>query len=459
MNKKNVLLIIADQWRAQSCGYAGNSEVLTPHLDAFAAESCNLSQAISGCPVCTPARASLLTGLYPDKHGLFLNDVPLNPDLPSFGKQFKSLGYATAWFGKWHVDGNMRYGYIPAERRHGFDEWKTLECTHDYWHSRYYDNNDPKIKIWEGYDARAQTDAMKIWLGQQSADAPFCGVLSWGPPHSPYQTAPEEFKLLYNKDTLTLAPNVPAKEAEQARECLAGYYAHCTALDSYFGEIIAQLEEMGLSEDTVVMFTSDHGDFIGAHGMYDKQGPWDEAIRIPCLIKAPGIVPAGENKCLFNLTDFWPSMAGLLGQEIDRVVKGTIQGCDWSSYLKSQTVPDVNDGLFACYHVFGNWPNFADKCDPLYAARESRGIREQRYTYVEDLNGPWLLYDNQVDPFQEHNLISDQSALETQQRLHERLHQRLGELQDAFKPGMDYVADWSYTVNERGTVDNPAWAG
>ena len=452
MNQPNVLIVIADQWRAQSCGYADNPEVKTPHLDAFAAQSCNLSQAISSCPVCTPTRASLLTGLYPDKHGLFLNDAPLNPELPSFGKQFKSLGYDTAWVGKWHVDGHHRYGHIPPERRHGFDYWKTLECTHAYWNSRYYDNDDEEISIWDGYDAESQTDDIIAWLKNRNQGKPFCAALSWGPPHSPYQTAPENYKAMYDKDALTLPPNVPKETEERARECLAGYYAHCTALDDYFARLMQCIDELNIRDNTIVIFTSDHGDFVGAHGLFDKQGPWDESIRIPFIVRGPGI-PAGENRSVVTITDIWPTLCGLIG--IDPSAE--VQGRDWSASIRSGTVPENNYCLWACYHNFGNWQRFDDQVEELYRSRNGRGLRDDRYLYVEDPNGPWLFYDMQEDPHQLHNLVGQNHPEE--QRMAKNLKAELERLNDEFKPGKEYVKEWGYEVDERGTIGCPGWDG
>ena len=129
----NIVYVFADQWRAQATGYAGdpNLKGLTPNLDRLAAEGVNFTHAVSTCPVCTPYRASMLTGQYPLTNGLFLNDLSLNPDAVSIGKVLKGVGYNTAYVGKWHVDGKGRGSYIPKERRQGFDYWKVLECTHN----------------------------------------------------------------------------------------------------------------------------------------------------------------------------------------------------------------------------------------------------------------------------------------------------------------------------------------
>ncbi|MCK4999098.1 MAG: sulfatase-like hydrolase/transferase, partial [Anaerohalosphaera sp.] len=157
--KPNIVFVFADQWRAQATGYSGdpNLQGKTPNLDKLAGESVNLSNAVSTCPVCTPYRASMLTGQYPLTHGLFLNDAPLRSEAVTIAEVCKEAGYDTGYVGKWHIDGHGRGRYIPKERRQGFDYWKVLECTHNYNNSAYYDADDTTICRWQGYDAIAQT--------------------------------------------------------------------------------------------------------------------------------------------------------------------------------------------------------------------------------------------------------------------------------------------------------------
>ena len=138
--RPNVIFVFADQWRAQDTGFGGNKDVYTPNLDLLAKESLTFNNAVSCMPVSTPYRASLLTGQYAQTHGLFVNDVQLNPEAKSIGKEYKAAGYNTAYIGKWHINGNGRSNYIAPEYRQGFDYFKVLECTHDYNNSPYYDN-------------------------------------------------------------------------------------------------------------------------------------------------------------------------------------------------------------------------------------------------------------------------------------------------------------------------------
>ena len=284
MSKPNVVFLLTDQWRLQALGYAGNAQVQTPNIDRLAGESVNFKHAISGYSVCCPWRASFLTGQYPLTHGVIVNDVPISSDPVGLGDAFKSAGYNTAFIGKWHVDGHGRSNYIPQERRLGFDYFKALECSHDYNQSAYYDNDDPTMRIWDGYDVFAQTADAQRYIESQSADQPFLLVLSWGPPHNPYQTAPQEYRDMYDPNDIQLRPNVPALMAEEAREWLAGYYAHCTAIDKSVGDIMRTLGECNLAENTVLVFASDHGDMLGSQGTVRKQKPWDESIRVPFLL-------------------------------------------------------------------------------------------------------------------------------------------------------------------------------
>src|SRR6185436_15367106 len=154
--KPNVIVLLADQWRADAFGFAGDPNVKTPNFDRLANESVRFVNAVSGLPVCSPMRASFLTGQRPLTHGVFLNDVQLNTNAVTIAKVLGKAGYDTGAIGKWHVDGRGRSNFIPRERRQGFEYWKVLECTHSYNNSPYFANGADKLK-WDGYDAIAQT--------------------------------------------------------------------------------------------------------------------------------------------------------------------------------------------------------------------------------------------------------------------------------------------------------------
>jgi arylsulfatase A-like enzyme len=470
IKQPNVIFVFGDQWRAQATGYAGNPTVRTPNLDRLAGESVNFTHAIAGCPVCSPYRASLLTGQYPLTHGVFVNDVYLQPNRHSLADAFAENGYATAYIGKWHVDGHGRSNYIPPERRQGFDYWKVLECTHSYNESAYYAGDSDEKRYWEGYDAIAQTRDAQRYIRDhvdRGPEEPFLLVLSWGPPHAPYGTAPEAYRALYEAEDIVLRPNVPEAEVARAmeeraqrlarrigkdvpasrfqstlREDLAGYYAHCTALDDCVGSLLETVRACGIEEETILVFTSDHGDMLGSHGQFKKQQPWEESIRVPFLLRYPALLghEGREVEALIDAPDIMPTLLGLSGLAIP----DTVEGLDYSAYLQGGDNPSDGATLLMCPQPFGQWSK------PQHGGREYRGLRTQRYTYARTLEGPWLLFDDEQDPYQMENLVAAHAALVRE--LDERLQQRLDAMGDEFLPGLDYIRRWGYPVDETGTV-------
>ena len=440
----NIVFVFADQLRYQALGYAGDPNVHTPHLDRLADHSLNFSLAISGCPVCCPARASLLTGQYPHQHGVFANDVYLGNGAISLAEACQASGYDTAYIGKWHVDGHGRSSYIPPERRHGFDFWQALECTHDYNHSVYYAGNDPTRRVWDGYDAIAQTGEARRYLRERDASRPFLLMLSWGPPHNPYETAPERYRRQYDPDRLALRPNVPPELQARARQDLAGYYAHVSALDDQVGTLWDTLHDSGIEDNTIFVFWSDHGDMLGSQGEQRKQRPWDESIRVPLLIHYPAQFGASGRDvgALINTPDLMPTLLGLAGVAIP----ATVAGNDYAPFLRGETQPPAEAVHLACYQPFGEWTRLD------HSGREYRGVRTARYTYARDLNGPWLLYDNESDPYQLHNLAGAPAVAQTQAELDGVLNGLLARYGDDFAPGSAYLEHWGYTVDETGTV-------
>jgi arylsulfatase A-like enzyme len=441
--RPNILLVFADQWRFEAFGYAGNPDVKTPNIDRLQREGISFVNAVASTPVCSPYRASLLTGQHPLTHGVFLNDVPLRPEAVSFGDVLSKAGYATGWIGKWHVDGHGRSEFIPRERRQGFDYWKVLECTHNYNDSAYFADEPVKLK-WRGYDAIAQTrDAQQYIRDKANTGQPFALVLSWGPPHDPYFTAPESYRALYNPERLTLRPNVPPEERAKAARILAGYYAHCTALDDSFGDLRRTLAEEGIEDNTILIFTSDHGDMLGSHGLLKKQKPFDESIRVPFLIRWPAGLGTKPRKleCPLTPEDIMPTMLDLAGIAIP----GTCEGINHAGYLRGRRDPCGGAAVIQSITPFGEW-------ERAQGGREYRGLRTSRYTYVRDLKGPWLLFDNKTDPYQTNNLMGAPSIAKLQASLEKQLGLKLKERGDEFLAGEHYIARWGYTVNERGTV-------
>ena len=442
--KPNIIYIMVDQWRAQATGYSGDKNAITPNLDRLAAQSVNVKNAVSGMPVCTPYRASLLTGQYPLTTGVFMNDVMLDTSKRTIAKVFKENGYNTGFIGKWHIDGHGRESYIPEERHQGFEYWKVLECTHNYNNSFYYEGNSNKKLLWEGYDAIAQSkDASQYIKKQAQLKMPFMLFVSLGPPHDPYQSAPKKFRDLYENKNIVLNPNVPTEFRDRVQKNLKGYYSHISALDECVGMIWQAVKDAGIENNSILVFTADHGDLMGAHGLWNKQQPYEESIRIPFLIHYPSAfgTKGKISSVLLNTPDIMPTLLSMAHIS----VPPSVEGKDLSKIISGIKKDNVVGTLISCVQPFGQWGRKS-------GGKEYRGIVTKQYTYVRNLNGPWLLFDNTADPYQLNNLINQTPVKQVQASLHKKLDKLLAERNDAFKPGMEYVKKWNYVVDETETV-------
>ncbi len=433
----NIVYLLTDEWRAQATGYNGDPNCETPVLDELASESLSMSTAVAGCPVCCPARASILTGLYPLSHGVFINDVELDPRTPSIAEHFSAAGYQTGYIGKWHVYGSPdgRYGrrkaYVPREYQLGFDYWKGFECNHDYNASYYYFNDDPAPRKWDGYDAFAQADDAAAYIRDHSGDeAPFLLMLSWGPPHFPLHTAPEKYRARYRDRPIDLRPNVPEAHRELAQEELRGYYAHIAALDDALRTVLDAIAAADIADETIVVFTSDHGDMRQSQGLDTKLFPWDESIRVPFLLRWPARFgrEARSIPVPIDTPDHLPTLLGLARIE----VPSHIEGRDWSAIMRGDEEPSGSEAALLTMAA-----EFTELC--RNGMNAYRGLRTVRYTYVRTRSGPWLLYDNEADPYQKSNLIGRPDHAELQSRLDVQLTERLAAMNDPFEDGRTLI--------------------
>ena len=423
--------------RLQDTGYSGNSDCHTPVLDSLAEQSINVTHAVSGCPVCCPYRASLMTGQYPITHGVYINDVELDPRCNSIARVMGREGYQTAYIGKWHLYGSpdghygRRRSYVPRDYQLGFDYWKGYECTHDYNDSYYFFNDGETQQKWQGYDAFAQSrDAADYINAQAGGSTPYLLMLSWGPPHFPLHTAPQEYRRRYAGVDISLRPNVPEPLKDLAREELRGNYAHISALDDCLTVVLQAIETSGQADNTIVVFTSDHGDMFGSHGMNRKCVPWDESIRVPFLIRWPDrLGSAGSTLAVpIDAPDIMPTLLGFC----DLPVPDTVDGKDFSKILQGrERLAGDEAALLSMPAPFTNLLN--------YGFTAYRGLRTPRHTYVRNSKGPWLLFDNETDPYQKRNLISSSEYSAPQLELETQLQRRLSILGDDFRDGGHYL--------------------
>ncbi|MBW7939045.1 MAG: sulfatase-like hydrolase/transferase, partial [Candidatus Omnitrophica bacterium] len=207
--------------------------------------------------------------------------------------------------------------------------------------------------------------------------------------------------------------------------------------------ILTAVKDLGLEDNTLLVFTSDHGDLLGSHGQKNKQQPYEESILVPMVLRFPALFgrQKREVKTLINTPDLMPTLLGLCGIASPEGVEGT----DFSEDLKSGKDRLIDGALIMCAAPFGQWQR-------SMGGREYRGIRTERYTYVRDLKGPWLLFDNQADPFQKKNLAGMAEYRSLRDQLEEKLRGLLEQTRDSFEPADQLLARWGYQVDETGTI-------
>jgi arylsulfatase A-like enzyme len=446
--RPNILIVLADQLRACSVGYAGEEPVITPHLDRLARESAMFRTGVSPMPVCTPYRGALLTGRTPLSLGLVLNDIPLATTETSLGHATARAGYDTAYIGKWHLNGGNRPAWVPpGPARQGFDFWAAANFDHNYDRSIYFAGDSPEPRQWEGYDAESQTTMAIDYMKGHSREKPFCMVLSWGPPHHPYRTVARNYLDLYDAQSIPARANCP----EPPRDDLWGYYAQTTFLDDQLARLVAAIDEIGIADDTILVFTSDHGDMHGSHGVYKKQWPWDESIKVPFVLRYPRRVKAGS---VFDFPvsaiDVMPTLLGLAGLP----VPGSCEGVDLSPFVTGKR-SDAPEGVLLmnpCPFSIGD-PRGADQVPSYQGMRmEYRGVRTSRCTYARTIDRPWLLYDNAQDPFQLRNLVDDPAHRVLAQEMEERMQALMAHIGDEFLPKESYYERFGIELDHRGKV-------
>lgn len=417
--RKNVIFVMTDQWRYHAQGFAKQDPVQTPFLDQFAAGSFTFHNAIASSPVCCPNRACWMTGRFHQGHGVEKNEhTAIRPEQILVGN-FKREGYSTAYIGKWHLSGkHPRAQPVPEAERKDFDYWYRVNN-----HTHFlleYEENGTMVSRGKGWQPAHEVDKA-IEFMKQPRENPFFLVLSFGPPHNGVYPgsgekrhtpgdfshrkggygyyAPPEFETPYAKLTeQDIRKNIrPIRvnggpvpdETESCLGAVPGYFGACSALDADFGRLLAHLKSSGLEDDTIVVFTSDHGEMLGSQGLMTKGVCFEESIRVPLSIRVPGLT-GGDERRLFNSPDVLPTLMGLTGVECRHA---GLDGVDHSAHMlgdRSAKEPEL---------AYIGYANF-------------RGFRSKRHTYVAALAGGHLggreaLYARQTLQKQTDHLLFD----------------------------------------------------
>jgi len=394
----NLLFVFADQWRAHALGCTGDTQVKTPNLDGLAEEGVLFTKAYSSNPVCSPCRSSIITGRFPHQTGVITNKIQLRDGEVSIAEVLRDMGYETGYIGKWHLDGTGRgvpgqgdytppSGYVPPGwRRQGFEFWAGFNRGHFYWDSHYWRDSPEAVDMTGTYEPDYQTDIAVEFI-QQNRQGPFYLFVSWGPPHTPL-TPPKEYAALYDAEEIELRPNVPPEEYERARAQTAAYYAMITSLDHNLGRMLETLKDLGIKDNTIVAFTTDHGDLLGSHGHYRKGRPLDESSHVPFIVRYPEAVQAGQRvDSPVSSVDIMPTLLSLCGAPIPEPV----QGVDLSGLVTSKRGPEPES-----IYMEGR----------MGRPEEWRAVRKDSYmlSINASIRETEYLFDMKGDPYQMENL-------------------------------------------------------
>lgn len=448
----NVIYVFPDQFRNHAMGFwreEGFKEqvcfqgdpVHTPHLNAFARESMVLTSAMSNCPLSSPHRGILFTGMYPHRSGVPLNCNSTRPisslreDVECMSDVFSKVGYDCSYFGKLHLDyptpndpeNPGKYvearrpawdAYTPPARRHGFNYWYSYGTFDEHKIPHYWDNDGHKHEIQEWsplHEAQEVISYLKNERNQRNSDKPFFMMVSMNPPHSPYQSLDDCMEEDYNlyKDT-PLNQLLVRSNADVTMDKAAStpyYFASVTGVDRAFGMILATLKELGLDKNTIVVFTSDHGETMCSQSIADaKNSPYVEAVNVPFVIRYPERISPRVDDLLLSTPDIMPTMLGLAG--LTEHIPVEVQGINFAPlFLKEEALVERPTGVLYFQNLDGD--KDADGLVLNYFP-SARGIKTARYTlalYIDRKNKrpeKILMFDDRNDPYQLNNLLPEE---------------------------------------------------
>lgn len=457
MKKPNLVYVFADQLRYFSCGYAGDKNAITPNIDRLAAESLDMCDCVSNHPVCAPYRASLLTGKHTTSTGMVINEIRMNTNHRSFAHCLNDAGYNAEYIGKWHMYANVlghheevANSFVPkGENRLGFDGYFAhYGFHHEYQgeHAYYHLDTNEKIYI-DKYEPDGQTDMAIERLKKLKEDGkPFALFLSIGTPHDPWApyNVPKEYYDKFKDVEFTLSENYKPEndphadgwakffydERDHITDWMKVYYAMVNNLDDNIGRLTKALDELELSDDTILVFTSDHGEMFGAQGRRAKNIFYEEACRVPFLIRWKGHTPVTKNNVPFGTVDIMPSLLSMMGIEYPDEVEGMdLSAC----MLGEENAPRSDGSLLMCT---GPTADF-------YDGVEWRAIRTERYTYgIFKSDSEEHLYDNINDPYQINNLADCEEYAELKNELKAKMLEKMAKINDTFECNTYYRDNW-----------------
>jgi arylsulfatase A-like enzyme len=453
--RPNVLVFFTDQQRWDTTGVHGNPLGLTPNFDRMALHGTHLYNAFTPQPVCAPARSCFQTGQYATTTGVWRNLLALKEDAVTLATCFGKAGYDTGYIGKWHL-GGVEPGIfdwkeqqpVPKSRRGGYEYWLGAdlpEFTSDEYHTVLFDNDNNPVRL-HGYRVDAYTDAAIRFITKEGRNRPFFLFLSFLEPHHQNHrdafAAPDGYADPYVG--AWMPPDLQALGGTAAAH-LPGYYGMVRKLDEAFGRILDVLKSMDILDNTIVMFTSDHGNHFRTRNAEYKRSCHESSIRIPAAIQGPGFDGGGRVSALTSIIDFAPTLLDAAGL----TVPSTMQGRSLMPIIRRQT---------------NQWPE--DVLIQISEDTVGRALRTKRWKYgvtathldgtkysTSDRYEETFLYDLQSDPYELVNLINFSSHDAVRASLRKRLLKRIVESGEN-APTISPAESSSEGIDQRLVFDN-----
>ena len=460
----NILLIMADDQAKQALGCYGNTDIQTPALDRLAKEGMLFEHALTPNSFCTPARAAVLTGKYSHKNGVTHLNRPFDGSQQTFPKLLQAAGYQTSLFGKWHLlTQPTGFDYYCVMKMQGMvTDPMVFEPQHKWvdWGPKNRDASRKGGRVIKGYNNDVMTTEALTWLQEKrNPNKPFCLLLHPKPPHAPYKppqkyedflkdvTIPEPATLLddykgrtpevlqksMSANRLIMAPSFRTlrKQIEKDtpgisrddltralyQEYIKGYYRLVKSVDDNVGRVLDYLEESGLEDNTLVIFTSDQGFSLGEHGFYNKQWMYEPSLHQPLLVRGPGIEPGTVHESMVNHVDLAPTLLDFAG----RAIPDDLQGYSLKPILEGKT-KKVRDASY--YHFYKHGTGLP----------EMIGLRTERYKLIHypgvKASHQWELFDLKNDSGEMINQYGNPEYKELRESLKEELRKLIQDLDD-----------------------------
>ncbi|MFX0097987.1 MAG: sulfatase-like hydrolase/transferase [Candidatus Hodarchaeota archaeon] len=415
----NILFIFSDQQHKFSLGSMGTTDIKTPNLDKLAREGVLFRNAYSNCPICTPFRINLFTGMYASQTGAFGNGARIPEGCTSLAKALNDGGYYTSYIGKWHI-GATGNRPIPEDLRGDFKDFIGYQCYNGFYKDVVFYDEQGEAHEFNKHRTDVATD-LAIERLEKIADKPFAMFVSYQSPHYPVQPAPEYdemykgVKIKRRPNSQEVDPYVATHSPRSPRppdtcpdfqrygnnldEYLRLYYALVTQIDANVGRLIDALERLGVADNTVVIFTSDHGDMQGSHGLKNKTKPHEESAGIPFIIKVPGGAEGLVTDALVSGIDCYPSCLDYTGIPIPDGLPG--------SSFAPMTRSEPQEWDRPVFSEMRDW-KMIRKGDIKLVTRGPKHV-------------PDLLFDLEKDPYEMNNVVENEAYTSKLESLREEL--------------------------------------